>query len=148
MAKKKELQHLMREVKEIFAGVKLGDSQVETIWKIKTASNDDAMSRSQMNEWYNWFKDGHTLVESEPRSGWPSTRRNDQVIAKVNAVVIRDRCVTIRKIAEEVGINTFSAHFLMIDDFPMKRVAKKFVPKLLMVEQKQLVLKSHRTFWI
>ncbi|XP_072142113.1 protein GVQW3-like [Dermacentor andersoni] len=117
---------------------KLGDSQVETIRKIRTAFGDDTMSSTQINEWYNRFKDGSTSVESEPRSGRPSTCRNDQVIAEVNAVVMRDRRVTIREIAEEVGISTFSAHSIMTEDLAMKRVASKFVPKLLAVEQNQL----------
>ena len=68
---------------------KLGDSQVETIRKIQTAFGDDAMGITQIKEWYNRFKDGRISVESEPRSGRPSTCRNDQVIAKVNAVVMR-----------------------------------------------------------
>ncbi|XP_049267279.1 protein GVQW3-like [Rhipicephalus sanguineus] len=117
---------------------KLGDSQVETIGKIKTAFGDDAMSRTQIKEWYNRFKDGRTSVESEPRSGRPSTCLNDQVIAEVNAVVMRDRRVTIREIAEEVGISTFSADSVMTEDLAMKRVPAKFVPELLTVEQKQL----------
>ncbi|XP_076056524.1 protein GVQW3-like isoform X1 [Oratosquilla oratoria] len=110
---------------------KLGDSQVETIRKIQTAFGDDAMGITQIKKWYNRFKDGRTTVESETRSGRPSTCRNDQVIAKVNAVVMRDRRVTIREIAEEVGISTFSAHSIVTEDLAMKRVAAKFVPKLL-----------------
>ncbi|XP_037567473.1 protein GVQW3-like [Dermacentor silvarum] len=117
---------------------KLGDSQVETIRKIQTAFGDDAMSSTQIKEWYNRFKDGRTSVESEPRSGRPSTCRNDQVIAEVNAVVIRDYRVTIREIVEEVGVSTFSAHSIMTEYLSMRRVAAKFVPKLLTVEQNQL----------
>ncbi|XP_049522073.1 protein GVQW3-like [Dermacentor silvarum] len=117
---------------------KLGDSQVETIWKIQVAFGDDTMSSTQIKVWYNRFKDGRTSVESEPGSGRPSTCQNDQVIAEVNAVVMRDLRVTIREIAEEVGISTFSAHSIMTEDLAMKRVAAKFVPKLLTVEQKQL----------
>nr|XP_054933960.1 protein GVQW3-like [Dermacentor andersoni] len=117
---------------------KLGDNQVETISKIQTAFGDDAMSRTQLKEWYNRFKDGRTPVESEPRYGRPSKCRNDQVIAEANAVVMRDRRVTIREIAKEVGISTFSAQSNMTEDLAMKRVAAKFVPKLLTVEQKQL----------
>ncbi|XP_072142421.1 protein GVQW3-like, partial [Dermacentor andersoni] len=117
---------------------KLGDGQVETTRKIQTAFGDDDMSSTQIKEWYNLFKDARTSVESEPRSGRPSTCRNDQAIAEVNAVVMRDRRVTIREIAEEVGISTFSAHSIMTEDFAMNRVAAKFMPKLLMVEQKQL----------
>ncbi|XP_065282769.1 protein GVQW3-like [Dermacentor albipictus] len=113
----------------------LGDSQVETIRKIQAAFGDDAMSSTQIKKWYNRFKDDRTSVESEPRSGRPSTCRNDQVIAEGNAVVMRDRRVTNREIAEEVGISTFSAHSIMTEDLAMKRVAAKFMPKLLMVEQ-------------
>ncbi|XP_075738867.1 protein GVQW3-like [Rhipicephalus microplus] len=117
---------------------KLGNSHVETISKIKTAFSEDAMNHTKIKEWYNRFKDGCTSVESKPRFGWPSTCPNDQIIAEVNAVVMRDRCVTTREIAEEVGINTFSAHSIMTEDLAMKRVTVQFVLKLLTMEQKQL----------
>ena len=57
--------------------------------------------------WYNRYKDGRASVESELHSGRPSTSQNDQVIANVNAVVMRDRRVTIWEIAEDVDISTF-----------------------------------------
>ncbi|XP_049519121.1 protein GVQW3-like [Dermacentor silvarum] len=117
---------------------KLDSSQVETIRKIQTAFGDDAMSSTQIKERYNRFEDGRKSVEREPRFFPPSTCRNDQVIAEVSAVVMRDRRVTIREIAEEMGISTFSAYSIMTEDLAMKRVAAKFVPKLLTVEQKQL----------
>ncbi|XP_072145081.1 histone-lysine N-methyltransferase SETMAR-like [Dermacentor andersoni] len=117
---------------------KLGDSQVETIRKIQTAFGYDAMSSTHIKQWYDRLKDGHTSVKSESRSGRPSTCRNNHVNAEVNAVVMRDRRVTIREIAEDVGIRTFSAHFIKTEDLAMKRVAAKFVPKLLTVQQKQL----------
>ncbi|XP_072144705.1 protein GVQW3-like [Dermacentor andersoni] len=113
---------------------KLADSQAETIRKIQAAFGEDAMSSTQIKEWHNRFKDGRTSVESEPRSGRPSTCLNDQVIAEV----MRDHSVTIREIADEVGISTFSAHSFMTEDLATKTVAAKFVPNLLMVEQQQL----------
>ncbi|XP_065281329.1 protein GVQW3-like [Dermacentor albipictus] len=116
---------------------KLRDSQVETIRKIQTAFGDDAMSNTHIKDWYNRFKDGRRSVKSEPCSLRPSTCRNDRLIAEVNAVVMRDRRVTIREIAEELGIITFSAHSVMTEHLAMKRVAAKFMPKLLTVEQKQ-----------
>ncbi|XP_075543739.1 protein GVQW3-like [Dermacentor variabilis] len=117
---------------------KLGDSQAETLRKIQTAFGDDAMSSTQIKKWYNRFKDGRTSVESEPRSGRPSTCRNDQIIGEVNSVVMRDRRFTIREIAEEVGISSFSTHSIMTEDVAMMRVSAKFVSKLLTAEQKQL----------
>ncbi|XP_076037308.1 protein GVQW3-like [Oratosquilla oratoria] len=110
------------------------------------------MGITQIKEWYNRSKDGRTTVESVPRSGRPSTCRNDQVIAKVNAVVMRDRRVTIREITEEVDISTFSVHTIMTEDLAMKRVAGKFMPKLLkrsksnfVVEVSQDVLDSRNS---
>jgi histone-lysine N-methyltransferase SETMAR len=77
-------------------------------------------------------------VESEPRSDRLTTCRNDQVIAKVNAVVMRDHRFSIREIAEELGLSTFSVHCIVTEDLAMKIVSSKFVPKLLTAEQKQL----------
>ncbi|XP_070381694.1 histone-lysine N-methyltransferase SETMAR-like [Dermacentor albipictus] len=116
----------------------LGDSQVETIRKTKIAFGNGAKSSTQIKEWYNRCKDGRISVESEPRSGRPSSCRNDQVIAEVNAVLKQGCRLTTREIAEEVGIRNFSAHSIMTEDLAMKRVAAKFVPKLLTVKQKQL----------
>ena len=98
--------------------LKLGDSQVETIPKIHTVFGDDAMGITQITEWYNRFIGGRTSVESEPRSDRPSICRNDQVINKVNAVVMRDRRLTIREITEEVGLSTFSAHSIVTKIWP------------------------------
>jgi len=41
----------------------------------------------------------------------------------VNAVVMRDRRLTIREIAEEVGLSTFLAHSIVTEDLAMKRVS-------------------------
>ncbi|XP_068229399.1 protein GVQW3-like [Palaemon carinicauda] len=117
---------------------KLGDRKVETIQKTQRVFSDDALGITQVKEWYDRFKDSHITVKSEPCSGWPSTCRIDQVIAKVIAFVMQDRCVTIREVAEEVCISTFSTHSLMTEDMAMKRVAVKFVPKVLTVKQKKL----------
>ena len=127
--------------------LKLGDRQVEIIRKFHTVFGDDAMGITQIKVWYNRFKDGRTSVESEPRSDRPSTCRNDQVITKVNAVVMRDLLLTIREIAEEVGLNTLSAHSIVTEDLAMMIVSAKFVPKQLTAEQNNFVLKSHRTCW-
>jgi len=50
---------------------KLGDTEVETIRKIHQAFGDDAMSITQIKEWYNHFKGGSTSVDSKPCHGRP-----------------------------------------------------------------------------
>jgi len=46
--------------------------------------------------------------------------------------------LTVREIAEEVGISKVSAHEILRANLNMRRVAAKFVPKLLSEEQKEL----------
>lgn len=90
---------------------KLGDTQAETICKIQQAFRDDAMSTSRIKEWYNRFKDGRTSVDSEPRSGRPSTSRNDNVVEQVRTLVLQDPYHSLRNCKWDKGkhrIGTFN----------------------------------------
>jgi histone-lysine N-methyltransferase SETMAR len=106
---------------------KLGDSQEETIWKVQRVFGDDAMGITQIKEWYNRFKDGRTSVESDARSGWLSTSRNDELIDQVRTLVMQDHRVTVRELAEEVAISSGSVHSILTDDLTMRRVSAKFM---------------------
>ncbi|KAJ4441881.1 hypothetical protein ANN_11741 [Periplaneta americana] len=117
---------------------KLGDSQSQTIRKIQQVFGEDAMGVTQIKEWFNRFKDGRTSAESEQRCGRPQTARSAAVVERVRNLVMADRRLTVREIAEEVGVSKHSAHAILRDDLNMNRVAAKFVPKLLSPEQKDL----------
>ena len=104
---------------------KLGNSQVETIRRIQRVFGDDAMGITQIKEWYNRFKDGCTSVESDARSGRLSTGRNDELSDQVRTLVMQDRRVTVREVAEEVGIGTGSVHSILTDDWAMRRLSAK-----------------------
>ena len=66
-----------------------------------------------------------------------STSTTDKNVEKVKEMVMYDRRVTIREIANDVGISIGSCHEIFSNVLGMKRVAAKFVPKLLKFEQKQ-----------
>jgi histone-lysine N-methyltransferase SETMAR len=53
---------------------------------------------------------------------------------------MEDRRLTVREIADEVGFSRGSANTILTEDVGMRRVAAKFVPKLLSPEQQQLRL--------
>ena len=54
----------------------------------------------------------------------------------MNKIVIENRRITIRKVAEDVGILVGSYHAIFRIFLGMKRVSAKFVPKLLNFEEK------------
>ena len=119
---------------------KLGDSQVEIIWKIQHIFGDDAMGITQIKEWYNQFKNGHTSVESDACSGRFSTKQIDKLIDQLWTLVMQDHRVITRELAEVVGISTGSVHSILTNDLAMRRVSAKFVLNMLMMKQKQLCL--------
>jgi AraC-like DNA-binding protein len=123
---------------------KLGDSKAEAVRKIQQAFGDDAMGATQIKEWFNHFKDGHTLADSDQRSRRPSTSWNANVIENVRSLILEDHRLTIRESADEVGISTGSAHSILTEDLHMCRVVAKFVSKLLSQEQQQLRLEVAR----
>ncbi|GFW76209.1 hypothetical protein TNCV_3800441 [Trichonephila clavipes] len=67
---------------------------------MKTAFGEDTMGRARVFECLRRFKEGRQSVNSDPRSGRPSTSGNEDKIAQVKAVVHSDRCLTSREIAQ------------------------------------------------
>ena len=101
------------------------------------AYGESAMSKTRVYEWYKRFQDGREDVEDDERPGRPSTSTTDENVEKVKEMVMNDRRITIREVADDVGISIGSCHEIFSNVLGMKRVAAKFVPKLLNFEQKQ-----------
>jgi len=97
------------------------------------------MSNTRIKQWFNRFKEGSISVDSEPRHGRPSTSRNN-VINQVRTLVMQDRRITVRELAEEVGVSIGTLHTILTADLGFRGVSAKFVPTLLTMEQKQLRL--------
>ncbi|XP_068234158.1 protein GVQW3-like [Palaemon carinicauda] len=105
---------------------KLGDTQVRTIQKIPQAFGEETMGITQIKECYNRFKQGQTSVESKPRSGRPSSSRNDEFVENVRRIVEDDHRITINEITKELGISTGSVHTILMEDLAMRRVLNLF----------------------
>lgn len=103
---------------------------------LKQVYGEDCLSRSQCHEWYQRFKSGQNTTEDLPKSGRPSTSTDDDHVTEVRTLVRENRRLTIREIAEEVGISKSSCQEILANKLDMHRVAAKFVPRLLTDEQK------------
>ena len=100
-----------------------------------------AMSNTKVYEWYKRFQHRREDVEDDERPGRPSTSTTDENVEKVKEMVMIDRRITIREVADDVGISIGSCHGILLNVLGMKHVAAKFVPKLLNSEQKQRRMK-------
>ena len=83
------------------------------------------------------FSKGREDVNDEERVGWPSTSTTDENIDEVKKIVLVNRRITVREVAEDLNISIGSCHSIFTNDLGMTRVAAKFVPKLLNFDQKQ-----------
>jgi len=95
------------------------------------------MGRTQVFDLFRRFKEGRTSVESDPRSGRPSTSRNEEMIAKVRTIVRNNRRLTVREIADGCGFCVGLCDAILTDDLHMKRVWVKFVWRLLTDDQRE-----------
>ncbi|PNF17559.1 hypothetical protein B7P43_G15559 [Cryptotermes secundus] len=86
------------------------------------------------------------LVDSEQCSGRLSMSQNADFVEKVRTLIMEDRRLAIREVADEVGISRGSTNTILTEDLGMQRVAAKFMPKLLLPEQQQLRLEAHPEF--
>jgi hypothetical protein len=75
-------------------------------------------------------------LKDDPRPGRPSTARHEQKVAQVREKIRADRRLTIQEITEEVNISFGSCQAILTEDLVMRRVATKFVPRLLSDDQK------------
>jgi len=60
----------------------LGKSAVETVLILQEGFKEEALSRTQVYEWYSRLKGGEMACEDQPRSDRPSSCQNDENLDK------------------------------------------------------------------
>ena len=97
-------------------------------------------SAVQIKVWHKCFKDGQESVESDPQSGRPAASRTRENVGHVRAATNKDRRLTVREPEADLGISKTAASEILTQDLGMKCVMAKFVPWLLLPEQKEIML--------
>ncbi|UYV78706.1 hypothetical protein LAZ67_16002498 [Cordylochernes scorpioides] len=104
---------------------------------LTVAYGEATLDRSNVYRWYKMFSEGREDVNDEERAGRPSTSTTDEKINEVEKMILANRRITVIEVAEDLNISIGSCHSIFINDLGMRRVAAKFVPKLLNCDQKQ-----------
>ena len=84
---------------------------------LQHAYGGDCLSRMQCHEWYQHFKLGRISIEDDPKSAFHSM--DDDHVEKVLAVILQNRRLGVREVAEEVGICKCSCHLILTDKLKM-----------------------------
>jgi hypothetical protein len=87
-----------------------------------TAYGDAVLSSAQVPNWHKAIKDGRENVEDKQRAGRSSTSKTESNVAHVKAVLDRDRLLSVRLMAGDVGLLKTDVHRIITKDLCMKKV--------------------------
>jgi len=85
--------------------VKEGLTPKEIHSKFIEVYGDSYSSFSTVKKWVAQFHRGHTSLEDDPREGHPKSATTPQIIKQVHNMVLHDRQMKVREIAETIGIS-------------------------------------------
>ena len=71
---------------------------------MQKAFGNECVNKIRIEEWYNRFKESRTSVDSDSRSGRPSTTKTLDNIERVRLAMEGDRRLTVRELENDLGI--------------------------------------------
>lgn len=98
---------------------------------IQQTLGDDALPYSTVAYWVAEFKRGRVKCEDDPRSGRPSTSITDENVKKVEDLVLQDRRMSIKHLAETLKISFGSIQSILSVSLGFKKVSARWVPRML-----------------
>ena len=102
---------------------------------------DSTPSFSTINKWAAVFKRGRTSLEDNPREGRPKSATTPEIIKQVHDMVLDDRRMKVREIAETIGISKERVGYILHEELDMKKLCARWVQHLLTADQKRTCMK-------
>lgn len=115
----------------------MGKNTVQAKQWLDKCYSDSAPSRQMVEKWFADFKRGRTNTDDAERSGRPNSAVVPENIKKVHRIVLADRKLKLREIADTLKISEGSVFTILHQHLSMRKLCSKWVPRLLTVDQKQ-----------
>ena len=94
------------------------------------------MDVKNVRSWVRQVKEDRTSCESNPKEPRPRISRSEDMIARVEQMVMEDRRLTVRQIAANAGVSVGSVDTILHDDLKMRKGSARWVPRMLIDENK------------
>ena len=108
-----------------------GQSPSNTHERMTAVYGDSAPSPKMVFEWGHRFKNGQLNIKDSLRSCRSISATDEKNIKVVENLVVEDRRITIRKIAEILRISSGSVRGILHDHLHMIKVCSTWLPHLL-----------------
>lgn len=115
------------------------DEMPTNIWtQLRRVHGAQTLFHSAVRKWYLRFKHDPTAsCLDHPHSGGPAFACSRRTINKIQRLVAQDPRRTVCDLAARARISVGSTHSILRKDLKLRKLAARFVPKLLTDDQKQ-----------
>jgi len=92
---------------------------------------------AHIKTWVAQFKYGDYSTCDAPRPGGPKTVTTPEIIDQIHELIFKDRWISAKLIAEQMGITCEQVGSIIHEDLGMQKFSAKWVPKCLNTDQKR-----------
>lgn len=115
----------------------MGKNTIQTKQWLDKCYEESSPSRQMVQKWIGEFKHGRTSTNDSERSGRPKEVTIPKYIKQIHKMVLNDRRLKVREIADSLNMSEERARYILHEHLQMKKLAAKWVPRFLTVDQKQ-----------
>jgi len=104
---------------------------------LKETLGEHAPSYATVKNWVAQFKHGDFSTCDAPRPGRPKTVTTPVIIDHIHELILEDRWISAKSIAEQLGISCERVGSISHEDLEMRKLSAKWVPKCLNADPKR-----------
>jgi methylthioribose-1-phosphate isomerase len=102
--------------------VKLKKLATGTFEMLKSAYDEECLSRTSVFEWHKSFKEGWESLQDDERKGRPSTSRTEESTEVIQKCLAEDRTLSVQMLEEMTGINRETVCTILVEDLKNKKM--------------------------
>ena len=108
----------------------------ETHAILKETLGEHALSYATIKNWVAQFKRGDFSTCGAPCPGWPKIVTTPEIIDQIHKLILEDRQILAKSIAEQLGISCERVGSIILEDLDVWKLSVKWVLKCLNADQK------------
>ena len=121
---------------------KEGAKGKEIHWRMADVYGDSSPKYSTVAKWSAEFKRGRDSLEDDPRPGRPADVISQEMIDRVERLVLNNCRIKVAELAAECGISNGSVYTIIHEHLGMSKVSARWVPGNLNMQDSQQRVES------